>query len=115
MNRLTKREPLTVIHTFSNEKYFTRNTPKEFEHILETKKFIQLIMHGEKRIASSNVREFDHASAVDYFNQIILPTLPRNEKSRIEDAVNRAIENGVTLSLEGILGRLEELRREESS
>lgn len=112
MNSLTTRQPLTVIHTYANDKYFSKCTPDEFQVILEENKFIKLTLHWEKRIASSNVREFDNASPVDYFKIIILPTLPKDEQSRIEDSINRALENGVNITLEGILARLEEIRKD---
>jgi hypothetical protein len=112
MNSITTTDPLTVIHTYADDKYFSKCSPDEFQKILEENKFIKLSLHWEKRIASSAVREFDNASADDYFKVMILPSLPYAERTRIEDSIQKAIENGVNITLTGILNRLEEIRKD---
>lgn len=112
MTSVVKRDPLTEIKMFSGDIFFAKCSQEEFEVTAEKNKFIRLGLHENRRIASSGIAQFWNAKPVDYFRVLILPTLKPAVRSRIEDSINIAIENGVELKLEGILNRIKQIEQD---
>lgn len=114
---LTISEKLTEIRTYDGEKFFIKIDTEEFQKIFEENvkiphKTFSLSLHNDKIIKFSSIKDFGNASDVDFIKIFVIPKLPWQIKTRLNDMLNRAELNGFLPSKNAILAKISELENE---
>lgn len=112
MTSLIEQQFLTEIRTYDGEKYFAKISVEDFQTIYNENEIISLSHHDNKRIKKANIKSFWPASDVDFIKIFVIPKLPWQIKTRLNDMLNRAELNGFLPSKEAILRKIQELQQE---
>lgn len=112
MTSLIQQEFLTEIRTYDGEKYFAKISVEDFQKVYDENEIISLSHHENKRIKKANIKSFWPASDVDFIKIFVIPKLPWQIKTRLNDMLNRAELNGFSPSKNAILLKISELQNE---
>lgn len=112
MTSLIEQQFLTEIRTYDGEKYFAKISVEDFQKIHDENEIISLSYHDNKRIKKANIKSFWPASDVDFIKIFVIPKLPWQIKTRLNDMLNRAELNGFSPSKNAILAKISELQNE---
>lgn len=89
-NNITKHVELSVVETYQKDIYFTQLTPEALEKLVDwpmAKKFINMSMHGGRRIAVSSIYSFWEADALDKFKMFLVKDLPKNLQEKCQEFI----------------------------
>lgn len=111
MKSLVTNEFLTEVRTYDGEKFFAKIHPDAFEEIYKTHEIIDFSFHNRK-VKKSSIKDWGSASDVDFIKIFVIPKLPWQIKTRLNDMLNRAELNGFSPSKNAILTKIEELQNE---
>lgn len=108
MIAITENKPLCVIHQSNDKKLFVEMTVEELDRKMENS---YMIINGQRISTARNlIRQYWPASPVEYYQHYILPSLPPDIKSRMEDLFARmSPEIMEKISLETIIRKQESL------
>lgn len=87
MIAITENKPLCVIHQSNDKRLFVEMTVDELDRKMENS---YMIINWQRISTARNlIRQYWPASPVEYYQHYILPSLPEDIKSRMEDLFAR--------------------------
>ena len=105
---LTEIKPLCVIHQSNDKKLYVEMTIEELDRKMENS---YMIINGQRISTARNlIRQYWPANPVEYYKYFIIPTLPPQIKSQMEDLFARMPEEVMEkISLDTIIKKQESL------